>query len=84
MSNSLWLGRLVISFGLTGRGYNYNNPIWFSFCYGSFFPHLAFKGNPFNNEVTEFGWYWLCFHGGITLWNCKGNWFWDIPRKINE
>ena len=81
MGKTLWLGKLAISAGITGRGNNGSNQPWFGFYYGAWLPHCWWNGGKFRRrEVVDVGWYWLCLHGSWTWWSGGGNWFWSIPK----
>lgn len=60
------LGNMEISAAMQGRGNNGENPPWFGFYYGSWVPQFWSRGN---HLFKEYNWYWLCFHGGITVWS---------------
>jgi len=85
MSMTIWLGRLSVVIGVTGRGYNHANPTWCGFSYGSWWPRVGWNGGSRNRgEVVDIRWYFLCFHGSFTWWTARlGNWCWGV-RHMNK
>ena len=81
---TLWLNRLSISVGVTGRGESDTSK--FGFYYWSFFPHFHWNGGRFfRREVVDIGWYWLCVHGNVTWWGVgAGHWFWNELKPKEE
>ncbi len=70
----MWLGgRVSIGCGKNDRGDNHCNPPWHGYCYGSWLPRFHTNGGSiFRDEVFDWGWNWLIFHGWVTIWpKCK-------------
>lgn len=69
VSKTFWLGKLSISVGVNGRGYNGVNAPWFGFAYGSWLPRFSWNGGRFDRrEVVDINWRWLFLHGSWTWW----------------
>lgn len=59
------IGKVDLVAGMQERGYNGANPTWLGFAYGSWIPQFRLRRNAL---YREFNWYWLCFHGFVTVW----------------